>query len=95
MKSIALLFLSLLCVSAITVAAPRPDEETVQKALAQHNAQAAEPDKVVCKRVRQTGTHFKRRVCFKRAEWDRMREDAQQGLRWHSDRILLTPPDSG
>ncbi len=57
------------------------DDETIDKAVEQHNAQAAERDKIVCKRIRQTGTHFKTRVCQKQGDWDYLREEAQRDMR--------------
>lgn len=81
MKIVNVSWTVLLVLAAASASAARPDDEAVDKAVLQHNAQAAEPDKVVCKRIRQTGTHFKRRICQKQRDWDHLREEAQRNMR--------------
>ncbi len=73
--------LATILVVAAAAATARPGEETVDKAVLQHNAQAAEPDKIVCKRIRQTGSHFRTKICHKQRDWDHLREEAQRDMR--------------
>ena len=35
----------------------------------------------ICKRVSQVGTHFSRRICYKKSRWDRMARENQQSVR--------------
>ena len=44
-------------------------------------AKPAEQDRVVCKRVKQLGTHFKRKVCMKKSEWAVVKDDSQAAMR--------------
>ena len=43
--------------------------------------QAATEDPMVCKRITPTGSRIARRFCFKRSEWDAMREGGQRAAR--------------
>ncbi|MDA1075143.1 MAG: hypothetical protein O3A63_10350 [Proteobacteria bacterium] len=36
---------------------------------------------IVCKKVIQTGSHFKRRVCQKQKVWDEWNEASQEAMR--------------
>ena len=51
---------------------------------------APEQDRVICKRVKVTGTHFRQRVCQKRSVWEAQREDSQE----HARRIMDRPSSS-
>ncbi len=48
---------------------------------ATEQAQKAEQDPTVCKRVKQLGTHFKRKVCRKKSEWAVVKDDSQAAMR--------------
>ena len=48
-------------------------------------AVAADKDKddsnrMVCKRVKETGSHFSKRVCLPKARWDEMRKDVEDDI---------------
>ncbi len=43
-----------------------------------HVSAANDPDKIVCKTEEVTGSHFERRVCMTRADWDRQTLAAQK-----------------
>ena len=47
---------------------------------------AKKADKKVCKKVKTTGSHFKKRVCMKQSRWDAMAREAQEGARGMMDR---------
>ncbi len=79
MKAVAVVFLSLVWVSVI--AAPTPGEETDQEALTQYKRAQLSESAVVCKRIIQTGTHFRKKVCLKRARWDRIAKESQETVR--------------
>ena len=79
MKAVAVVFLSLVWVSVI--AAPTPGEETDQEALTQYKRAQLSKSAVVCKRITQLGTHFKKRVCLKRGGWDRVAKESQETVR--------------
>ena len=81
MKAVAVVFLSLVWVSVI--AAPTPGEETDQEASTQDKVTKSE--RRVCKRITQTGTHFKKRVCFTQARWDRIATESQETVRRIAD----------
>ena len=38
---------------------------------------AGDPDELICKKIRQTGTRFKEQICATRAEWERSEDYAQ------------------
>ena len=38
-------------------------------------------DAKICKQIRKTGTHFTRRVCHTKADWDEMHRRAQEEMR--------------
>ena len=59
------------CLS-LTATADRKSEK------ADRAAQASDPDKVVCKRIKETGTHFKRKVCHTQRVWDAQKKAAQE-----------------
>ena len=46
---------------------------------------------VVCKHIKETGTHFRRKVCLTKQRWDKMQEDAQRDIR---DGILPDAPSA-
>ncbi len=48
---------------------------------ATEQARKVEQDPTVCKRVKQLGTHFKRKVCMKKSEWAVAKEDSQAAMR--------------
>ena len=48
--------------------------ETAQGA----DAEAYDPDEVICKRIKQTGTRFKSKVCGTRRQWEQSEDDAQR-----------------
>ncbi len=81
MRTLKCCLVVILTLAASVTFAAEIDDEAVDKAVLKHNAQAAEPDKVVCKRVRQTGSHFKRRICQKQRQWDRLTEEAHRDMR--------------
>ena len=39
------------------------------------------PKAMVCKRIRETGTHFSRRICVTREEWDAMSTKSRSDIR--------------
>lgn len=61
--------------SAVTFADAKPEEKKVEK------PQTADPDLRICKRVSQVGTHFSRRICYKKSRWDRMARENEQSVR--------------
>ncbi len=67
-----LLLLAVVGVMAMGVALP---------AMAKDGAEKDDSRRVVCKRVRETGTHFRRRVCLTKERWDKMQDDAQRDMR--------------
>jgi hypothetical protein len=72
----------LLLFSTMTLAAGKTDQEKVEQATAPLvDDDTADANKVVCKRVRQTGSHFRSRVCMKKLSWQRLREQDQAALR--------------
>ena len=65
--------------SAVTFADAKPDAEPEEKKV--EKAQTADPDMKICKRVSQVGTHFTRRVCYKKSRWARMDRESEQSVR--------------
>lgn len=61
--------------SAVSFADEKPEENKVEK------AQTEDTDMRICKRVSQVGTHFSRRICYKKSRWDRMARENQQSVR--------------
>ncbi len=61
--------------SAVSFADEKPEENEVEK------AKTADPDMRICKRVSQVGTHFTRRICYKKSRWDRLARENQQSVR--------------
>ncbi len=61
--------------SAVSFADEKPEENKVEK------AQTADTDMRICKRVSQVGTHFTRRICYKKSRWDRMARENDQSVR--------------
>ncbi len=41
----------------------------------------ARPDPVICKRIRVTGSHFRRKICQRQSAWKQMQRDAQDTAR--------------
>lgn len=39
-----------------------------------------EEEELVCRNRRLTGSHFRRRVCLRQYDWDRMEQDAERSL---------------
>ena len=50
-------------------------------AMAKDDAGKDDSTRVVCKRIKETGTHFRRKVCLTKQRWDKMQEDAQKDMR--------------
>ena len=61
--------------SAVSFADEKPEENKVEK------AQTEDTDMRICKRVSQVGTHFSRRICYKKSRWDRMARENDQSVR--------------
>tara|TARA_Y100001933_G_scaffold46841_1_gene44681 strand:- start:3159 stop:3449 length:291 start_codon:yes stop_codon:yes gene_type:complete len=40
-----------------------------------------DPNEVVCRRERVTGSHMRQKICHTRAEWDELREESQRMMR--------------
>ena len=40
-----------------------------------------DPKRMVCRRIRETGTHFSRRICVTREEWDAMSTKSRSDIR--------------
>ena len=58
------------------------------------------PHKIICKRVKQTGTHFKQRTCKTRQEWTEMSARSEDDMRNMNDLEapgvpFTPPPDAG
>ena len=77
----------IICAAALLVVLPfyvlpaRADsnaEPAVTSTLVEKNK--PNPNMRVCKRVKPTGSHIRRRVCLKQKQWDEMREAAQKSL---------------
>lgn len=56
----------------MTVAAATPEAKP---------ADVVKTDKVVCKKVKVTGSHFRKRVCQKQSAWKRMEREAQRAMK--------------
>ena len=52
-----------------------------QKTIKDRDVVKAKADEVVCKRVKTTGSHFKKKVCMKASKWVEMQRDSQETLR--------------
>ena len=59
--------------------------------MAKDDAGKDDSTRVVCKRIKETGTHFRRKVCLTKQRWDKMQEEAQQDIR---DGILPDAPSA-
>ena len=92
MKHLAFICIALLALSIThpAVANPEPSAKA-EKKQANEKKQAKKKDKVECKRVTVTGSHFKKKVCLKQSRWaeiqresreaaDRMRDQAGSGV---------------
>jgi hypothetical protein len=55
-------------------AEPQTGKKDIDSHIIGRNAAAA--NKVRCKKIQMTGTHFPKRVCKKQSEWDAMRQRA-------------------
>ena len=88
MRTRTLLGCLLLILPALTLADPDPaSAEPAGSA-----PKAAAEDKVVCKRVKTTGSHFKRRVCQKQSAWRAQREASQEEHRQMMSRPSTSAP---
>ncbi|MEZ5560523.1 MAG: hypothetical protein R3E86_18520 [Pseudomonadales bacterium] len=65
----------------LRASAAAPSDAEAETAVATYNATVEDPDKVICRKIQQTGSHFKKRVCYKRREWDEMTRAAQDIMR--------------
>ena len=81
-----LLVLAVAVVPALALANPQAPAAAPDGAPANVGAE----DKVVCKRVKTTGSHFKRRVCQKQSAWRAQREASQEEHR----RMMARPSTS-
>ncbi len=72
------------CLSFAAVAETADDNQ--QDASAREAAEVKE-DKVVCKRIKVTGSHMRQRICQKRSVWKAQQEASQESVR----RILDQP----
>ena len=88
-------FSALICIAILTLSASSlawSETDAVSATAEQTPAkQKKKKDKVECKRVTVTGSHFKKKVCLKQSRWaeiqresreaaDRMRDQASSGL---------------
>ncbi len=81
----------ILVLSALAHADPQAAAtDTSAAAAAQAAPEAAAGDKMVCKKVKTTGSHFKRRVCQKQSVWRAQREASQE-----EHRRMLSRPSTG
>lgn len=55
-------------------------------ALADKAAESDAKEERICKRIEETGRRTKKRVCYTKRTWDRMREQSQESLRRVRDR---------
>lgn len=55
-------------------------DKAFDEAVAQHNAAAAPENKVTCRRVRELGSNFARKVCKTNQEVERDLENAREGM---------------
>lgn len=62
---------------APTSAPPAPATSAPATSRRSDNA-ADDPNKVICRTEEVTGSHFERRVCMPRREWDRQTQDAER-----------------
>ena len=71
-----------------------PDEETSigSETTQVGAAESYDPDEVVCKRTKKTGTRFKSKVCATRREWELYEERAQDITEELQRRGALGPP---
>ena len=61
------------------LAGPDPDNRSPTRAPVVE-ASRAEEDRMVCRRIRVTGSHMPQRVCHRKSEWRAMRERAREFL---------------
>lgn len=64
-----------LAVAPVSWAAESDDDDRARTGSAK-----GDPDEVVCRRIKVTGSHMRQRVCHKQREWDQMREDSQSHM---------------
>lgn len=63
-------------VFSVGVAAAKPELKPEAK-----SGDAVKTDKVVCKKVKVTGSHFSKRICQKQSAWKRMEREAQRVMK--------------
>ena len=88
MRAIKLLGLSVLVLPALALANPDSPASEPEDTM----ANLAAEDKVVCKRIKTTGSHFKRRVCQKQSAWRAQREASQEEHRQMMSRPSTSAP---
>ena len=68
-----------LAMAAAMADAPASSPSTAPSApAAAKPADADDSSKVICRREQVTGSHFERKVCMSRADWDRQTQAAQR-----------------
>ena len=72
-----------------------PSVAMADKDNAREKSANVDPNKRVCKRVANTGSRVKQRVCHSQREWDRIREASQETLRQQRDAVGVTSGESG
>ena len=55
------------------------------------SAATSTPKKIICKKIKVTGSHLKRRVCLSAERWEILREKTQQQL----DDIMSSSASAG
>lgn len=69
----ALAVLAVVALPAIVASEPGAEQSEADR-----HRDAEEP---VCRTIRVTGSHLRKRVCFKQKEWDQIRESSQRTMR--------------
>lgn len=72
----------LCCLWLPGISAAQTPAETgdVQAPVASAETSKVKKDRVVCKRVKVTGTHFRKRICRKQSVWQQIERDSQRAM---------------
>ncbi len=70
----------LVCVLGLAAAFSAAADESKNSSAEAADAAKVKEDKVVCKKIKVTGTHFRKRICQKRSVWKEIEEESQRAM---------------
>jgi hypothetical protein len=83
---------ALFCLAISAGCASGPDAESAPGGYASVEQIEGDPDRMVCKRQKETGSRLSSRVCKTAAEWEQERLDNQEAIR-NATRSGVRPSD--